>query len=238
MKRAIQQRYSIEESELATFPLPNETDRKIIFFYEASEGGAGVLQQLLSEDEFRATVREALSLCHFNPDTEEDLGKAEHASEPCDAACYDCLLSYSNQRDHKLLDRIAIKKILLKLRDAELVVSSGPVTREEHLKKLMAETESQLERKWLDFIDSKKCKLPSRAQVYIEAANTRPDFIYDDEKVAIYVDGPPHDYADTIQNDRVREDGLMSAGWSFIRFRYDDEWEVVLKENSQLFGLD
>ena len=238
LKRAIQQRYSIEESELATFPLPNETDRKIIFFYEASEGGAGVLQQLLSEDEFRATVREALSLCHFNPDTEEDLGKAEHASEPCDAACYDCLLSYSNQRDHKLLDRIAIKKILLKLRDAELVVSSGPVTREEHLKKLMAETESQLERKWLDFIDSKKCKLPSRAQVYIEAANTRPDFIYDDEKVAIYVDGPPHDYADTIQNDRVREDGLMSAGWSFIRFRYDDEWEVVLKENSQLFGLD
>ena len=37
--------------------------------------------------------------------TGEDLGHAAGATEVCEAACYDCLLSYGNQRDHRLLDR-------------------------------------------------------------------------------------------------------------------------------------
>ncbi len=237
LRCSIERLYSLEELELSTFALPNDSDRKILFFYEASEGGAGVLQDLLAPNAFQEVVCEALRICHFDPDSGADLGKAEHATEPCDAACYDCLLSYSNQRDHKILDRQAIKELLLQLRDAELVVSPGPATREEHLNALKKSAESELERKWLERVDALKCKLPSRAQVYIEAADARPDFVYDDEKVAIYVDGPPHDYDDAIKNDKAKEDALMTIGWGFIRFRHDEDWDKILQENAQLFGL-
>ena len=58
----------------------------------------------------RASRAAALELCHFDPDTGDDLRHAPGAREDCEAACYDCLLSYANQRDHRLLDRIAIAR--------------------------------------------------------------------------------------------------------------------------------
>ena len=44
-------------------------------------------------------------ICHFDPDTGEDQRHATRSHEDCEAACYDCLLSYSNQREHAILDR-------------------------------------------------------------------------------------------------------------------------------------
>ena len=67
----------------------------------------------------------ALELCHFNPDTGADLGKAEHAQEKCQAACYDCLLSYFNQPDHESLDRHCVKDLLQQI----MTGSNGTVAR-------------------------------------------------------------------------------------------------------------
>ncbi|MDX1520997.1 MAG: DUF1998 domain-containing protein [Anaerolineae bacterium] len=39
--------YQLEDSELAVEPLPSIHERRLILLYEASEGGAGVLRQLL-----------------------------------------------------------------------------------------------------------------------------------------------------------------------------------------------
>jgi len=45
------------------------------------------------------------------------------ATEDCEAACYDCLMSYGNQRDHKHLDRKLIKDVSCKwLCDSQIVV--------------------------------------------------------------------------------------------------------------------
>ena len=51
-------------------------------------------------------------LLHFDPDTGEDLSQAEHATEHCAQACYDCLLSYGNQWDHQHLDRHTVNGLL------------------------------------------------------------------------------------------------------------------------------
>ena len=59
------------------------------------------------------------------PMTGTDLRRGPLAREDCEAACYDCLMSYSNQLDHALLDRQAILPILLRLADRPGRLGSG-----------------------------------------------------------------------------------------------------------------
>jgi len=101
LKNAIQVEYQLEDNELAAEPLPSRDDRRLILFYEAAEGGAGVLRQLLDDPQALSRVsRRALELCHFDPSTGEDRRRPERATEDCEAACYGCLMSYTNQMDH------------------------------------------------------------------------------------------------------------------------------------------
>ena len=84
--------------------LPDDPRQGRMLFSEAAEGGAGVLRRLQAEPDALATAaRKALEIAHFDPDTGDDLRPcAEGARERCEKACYDCLLSYSNQWDHEL----------------------------------------------------------------------------------------------------------------------------------------
>lgn len=119
LKAAIQRVFQIEDRELASEPLPSRELRDAILFYEAAEGGAGVLQRLVSEPQmFDQVLVEALKLCHFDPEDARDLGGAPGAKERCEAACYDCLLSYYNQPDHALVDRVALLEVLQDWRSA------------------------------------------------------------------------------------------------------------------------
>jgi hypothetical protein len=113
VKIAIQVEFQLEDRELGSEPLPTSSDRRQLLLYESSEGGAGVLRRLVEEPDALARVaRRALAICHFDPDTGADLGHAPGARERCEAACYDCLRSYYNQRDHAHLDRHAIAPLL------------------------------------------------------------------------------------------------------------------------------
>jgi hypothetical protein len=90
LKNAIQVQFQLEDNELATDLLPNNDDPAVILLYESAEGGAGVLRRLLDDPEaFAQVARRA----------------AERATEDCEAACYDCLMHYGNQPDHRHLDR-------------------------------------------------------------------------------------------------------------------------------------
>src|SRR5207249_5363372 len=65
-------------------PLPNRDFRNLLLFYEAAEGGAGVLRQLASDPTALPRVAtQALQLCHFDPETGADLGSAPGARERC-----------------------------------------------------------------------------------------------------------------------------------------------------------
>ena len=191
LKQAIQNRYQLEDSELAAEPLPDREKRECILFYEASEGGAGVLRQLVSDPKgFLEVIRSALTICHFDPDTGEDQRRATGALEDCEAACYDCMMSYRNQPDHSLLDRQAIHKLLMGLKDARVSTSPVELPRTEHLRRLLNQAGSGLEKEWLSFLDDRDLNLPSKAQVFMDNCKTRPDFLYEDIYTLIYVDGP------------------------------------------------
>jgi len=237
LKNAIQVLYQVEENELAAEPLPNEDERRLILLYESAEGGAGVLRQLLDAPDALAQVAaKALELCHFDA-AGNDLGRAPGAKEDCEAACYDCLMSYTNQRDHELLDRQLIREILLALTTSRVVASPGALSRGEHLVRLKALCDSDLESKWLDFLEAQQLRLPDEAQRLIEACHTRPDFFYTGAQTAVYIDGPVHDQPDIAAEDHAITECLAwEAGLTVIRFRYDADWRAICGEHTGVFG--
>ena len=237
LKNAIQIHYQLEDNELAAEPLPEFDKRRQILFYEAAEGGAGVLRRLVDEPQDLAEVaREALGLCHFDPDTGDDLRRAPGAKEDCEAACYNCLMSYGNQREHGLLDRQSIKDLLLFLTSSR--VAGAPVgdSRSKHLEKLMQQAGSDLEKKWLQFLEDKNHRLPTRAQPLIERCRTRPDFIYDEEQAVVYIDGPPHDYPERRERDREQNECMEDLGYLVLRFSYQENWPSLITKYPDIFG--
>jgi len=127
----------LEESELATELLPDSLKPRLVLFYESAEGGAGVLRRLLDDPAaFSRVARQALEVCHFDPDSGDDRRRAERAAEDCEAACYDCLMSYTNQPSHGRLDRQRIKDVLMRWARSRAEVAPGGRTREDHLAEL------------------------------------------------------------------------------------------------------
>lgn len=237
LKNAIQTRYELESSELAAEPLPDRANRRTILLYEAAEGGAGVLRRIVDDPTaFPRAAREALKICHFDPDTGADLRRAPHAKEDCEAACYDCLMSYSNQMDHELLDRQLIKDLLMELAGGQVESSPAPRPRADHLQRLINLTGSQLERDWLQFLEGRNLRIPSHAQCLVEDCHTRPDFLYSEQQVAIYVDGPPHDYPDRQERDQQQTARMEDAGWTVIRFGHRDDWGQKADGYPGIFG--
>ena len=237
IKSAIQVEYQLEDQELAVEPLPNSDNRQFILIYEAAEGGAGVLRRLLTDPgAFAAIAKRGLELCHFDPASGQDLFKAPHAKENCEAACYDCLMSYGNQPDHPLLDRQKIRDLLLALASAAVRLSPRDVSRAEHLQNLERLVGSGLERKWLALLQQLNLRLPSHAQHRMEECWTCPDFYYQEQYAAIYIDGPHHLYPERRQRDLEQEAALADRGITVIRFSHTDDWRQILAQYPWIFG--
>lgn len=237
LKSAIQVQYQLEDNELAAEPLPSPDQRRQILFYESAEGGAGVLRRLVEDtDAWAQVAAEALRICHFDPATGEDVRHAPHSREDCEAACYDCLMSYYNQREHRLLDRQKIRDRLLELGRAQIVASPVGKSRGDHLQELMRQAGSDLERQWLTYLDEHKYRLPSKAQVFIESCQTRPDFLYEAEQVAVYIDGPHHAYAERHARDVQQTEDMIDRGYTVIRFGLMDDWNRIIARYPNIFG--
>ena len=238
LKSAIQVTYDLEDSELAVEPLPNRDVRNLLLFYEAAEGGAGVLRQLASDPTaLPRVVAEALRLCHFDAETGADMGSAPGARERCAAACYDCLLSYSNQFDHSQLDRFAALETLLVLRDAEVQVSPLSMSRADLRAKLEAGCDSNLEKRFLAYLYDHGHELPTHGQKVVSGLKARPDFTYDHHLALVFVDGPHHDTADRQRIDAEQTARLVDAGFCVIRVDDDEStWPSTLAEHPDVFG--
>lgn len=239
LKRAIQVEFQLEERELTVEPMPDANNRRHLLIYEAAEGGAGVLRRLTDDKNAMARVaRQALLLCHFHPETGEDLKTIHNGNELCAAACYDCLLSYYNQRDHRLVDRFLIRDLLVHLKDAVVHVSAAPRSRQEHLQRLLQLVDSSLEKEWLTFLESHHFNLPSQGQKLLAECNTRPDFWYDlnQRRTAIYIDGPVHRFPDRQKRDLQQQECLEDMGIRIIRFGHNDNWLSIVKNYPDIFG--
>lgn len=246
LKRAIEAVFQLESNELAVEPMPGGSTPDAwsrLLFFEAAEGGAGVLRRLATEEhQVHAVARKAIEILHYDPDTGEDRGKAEHAVEPCAQACYDCLLSYGNQWDHQLLDRHCVIELLRELATAPLHVGGGGEERRDRMARL-EESSNSLEKRFLQFLDNNGYRLPDTAQQLVDGYYVRPDFAFhtDGGDVAIFVDGPIHD--SNHQNDRDEQARMKledEAGWLVLRFHHADGdagWRHVVSTHPSVFGL-
>jgi ferredoxin len=120
LQRGIEEVFQLEEQELSSELLTEQAPGRLIY-WEAAEGGAGVLRRLVEEPEALAEVaRTALAICHFDPDTGASVGAGE-----CVRACYRCLLSYSNQPFHPRIDRRLVRDLLRDLAEAQVIQPAG-----------------------------------------------------------------------------------------------------------------
>ncbi len=237
LKNAIQVQFNLEDSELAAEPLPSRGDPRMLLIYEASEGGAGVLRRLVDDvDALSDVAKRALELCHFDSVSGDDLHHAPNAEEQCVAACYDCLMSYSNQPDHQVLDRFLIRDSLLEFAAGKVDASPGPVPHDVHRARLDRLCDSPLELSFLDLLDEGGHRLPDEAGMLIPEASTKPDFLYTDQCVAVYIDGGPHQYPDRQLRDRTQQSALEDLGWTVLRFPAADDWLAILAAHPATFG--
>jgi very-short-patch-repair endonuclease len=237
LKRGIEARYQLEESELAAEPLPTDAEPSQFLFYEAAEGGAGVLVRLAEEPQALAEVaREALRLCHFDPDSGADLHRAPGAREDCEAACYDCLLGYGNQRYHDQLDRQPLRDLLLRLSRTVGSVGAGGRTRLQQREQLQRACQSDLERDFLAWLESAGLRLPDQAQTLVDGLAARPDFTYLEAQACVYVDGAPHHFPERRRRDAATDTALGNLGWTVIRVEGPETWQEAAARFAWVFG--
>lgn len=246
LKSAIQAVYYVEDRELRAEALPNRDERRSILLFEDNAGGAGVLRHLARDSAALARVAEvALDILHFDRDG-TDRG-VDTRGEACGQACYDCLLSYMNQRDHRIVDRHLARDVLVRLRAATVEVSSANVDRKTHFDRLMDRCAWASERDLLQLFLDEGVDLPTDAQKSYEKLGTLPDFSYakSSPPVFIYADGYIHEEKPVKLQDEKVERSLRNRGIRFLRFtRGKDEdrdavltrWRQQIRDNRSLFG--
>jgi superfamily II DNA/RNA helicase len=243
LKRGIEAVFQLEENELAVEPLPTKEFRNTILFFEAAEGGAGVLNRLVSDRDAMARVAlRAIEISHWRSKSEQfraidDLEDVDHT---CEAGCYRCLLSYSNQMDQKDIDRKSETVINLLCDLVSSEPKAGTVTGQtsgEAFDALYRQAGSRLEKEWLGYLKEYGYRLPEAAQPLMSDFGVQPDFAYHSTKSIIFIDGPHHDHNHTKKLDEKKRSALRDAGYKAIVFSYKrEEWDSIFTQYSFVFG--
>ena len=238
LERGIEAAFELEDSELVSELLPpDDGPRDRILLTEAAEGGAGVLRLMQSDPKALAkAAAEALDICHFTADGHDRGGP--HEDRPCARGCYECLLTYGNQLDHSAIDRHAVRDLLLRFAGAQALSTGQGESRSEQLDRLTDQSDSTLEAKLLAWLKDRGYRMPDEAQTLVTEALARPDFIYrlPGAKVAVFVDGPVHDYPAVADRDADAEDRLLDNGWDVVRFPHDADWAAIVARFTTYFG--
>jgi Lhr-like helicase len=220
LKRAIERTFQLEESELLAEPLPSLYQKNAVLFYEATEGGAGVLTKLVTDPKALAQVaRTALRVIHLNvPESlEEDLPAFDDLHDlpdtECVAGCYRCILSYFNQIEHELLNRQdeQAKRVLWRLAQVDTYVSDVlgelgiETVKEEVLEGWMSLWQEAFKHSGLEFPDFSLTTLDGSKKL----------LYWGDHYAAISLPDTPRDLIEEWED----------KGFTFVRFSDDqDKW--------------
>ena len=237
IKRAIQFVYQVEEQEIGAEIIGNGENLRLLFWEEA-EGGTGIWQRLATQPTgFSEVARKAMELCHFDTTTGDDLDTAE---EECAAACYNCLLTYANQHNHRHINRRLLKEFLHALITGT-TRTENLRDREAQYNKLLGSVDpaSPLERDFINFLYEANIRLPDRAQTHpVPDLMVQPDFYYDRDNIpgaCIFVDGHHHDHTNRKAEDNRTRTQLQNRGYRVIPIRYDRPFREQVDEHPDIF---
>ncbi|MBZ0168146.1 ATP-dependent RNA helicase RhlB [Candidatus Methylomirabilis lanthanidiphila] len=214
LKRAIEGVFQVEPNEIGVV-IMGDLEAPNILLYEASEGSLGILSQFVDDiTVFHKVVEQAITLCRY-----DDAGYKGPAS-------YDDLLSYYNQRNHKIIDRHLIKDALEKLRicSIEIQTNTGFGSYEDQYQALLraVDPNSSTERKFLEFLYQNGLRLPDAAQKRVDGLYVQPDFYYE-PRIWVFCDGTPHDDPALKTVDSAKRQSIIAKG--------DEVWVYYYKDN-------
>ena len=236
LRQGIQLQCQVEENEMGA-ELIGEGDTQSVLLWEAAEGGIGVAETLMEERKtLRAVARRALTICHFDPDTGAPSGDNPH---DCVSACYQCLMSYANQQDHRRLDRNLIKDFLLGLTSAPDRPKAQKTSRAEHYGRLMnaIDPASPLERDFVQWLYRSGRALPDKAQHRpSNQALIQADFYYESNRACVFIDGQSHDSPSRRAKDKAAREDLEDLGFQAIVIRHDAPFEEQVAPHPHIFG--
>lgn len=230
LKRGIEMSFQIEESELVAEPLPNTDERCALMFYEAAEGGAGVLSRIANNPDSLAQVAShALRLMHHNQPKAawklEDLPELEqldsHGDHICEAGCYQCLLSYFNQPDHQNINRrnADALKLLVALANAE-VTSQAPANPSSG-----EPTGDELLDRWIKELEHKQFRRPDNVQVPVKDGAAVAAGCFDLARAMVFLQPVDKNIADY----------LSDRGWQVLDMSDPNQWEAQLDAHPDVF---
>ncbi len=233
LKRGVEMTFQIEESELVAEPLPKLDDRKSLLFYEAAEGGAGVLTRLASEPESLAVVAsKALEIMHFQKPEGEwstsllpTLEKKDDLNNAlCEAGCYQCLLSYYNQPDHENINRrnADALELLVALANANVqavTLSAQPAP---------ATGGDSLGQELLSVISQRGLNQPDATFVAVSGGAATAVAQYKSARALVFTQTPAEDI---IQQ-------LTDKGWSCVDASDQSSWNTLFSRYANIFGVN
>ena len=219
--------FDLDEEEIDTFvkPATGEHGQVTIVIYETSEGGAGALHSLMDGARFRQAIREAQVVLHGSPD-----------DDGCERACYECLMSFYNQREHEFFDRELVQTWLDSMESGTLTEVAGEGDEGSNFMELLNACESSFEEDVLHAIRDGGFELPDEAQHVIYDGDepvTKPDFFYDrtGTSIAVFVDGPDHEKDYVKEDDERKRTRLKRMGYRVIAVtdinQVPDIWETI-----------
>lgn len=155
-------------------------------------------------------------------------------------ACYQCLMSYSNQREHGLLDRRIIKDFLIDMSRSVTERATEGRSRGEHMDWLLGQTDSPFEREFLSILYDNGHRLPDAAQYRpTEEVFVQTDFFYNRDGrrgVCVFIDGPAHDSErQRAKATEVREE-LEDLGFTIIAIGHDAPLSSQIASYENIFG--
>jgi Lhr-like helicase len=231
LKRGIEMTFQIEESELVAEPLPKADERRALMFYEAAEGGAGVLTRIASDPASLAQVASnALKLLHHHvpqgPWKLEDLPALEQTNalgnHICEAGCYQCLLSYFNQPDHENINRRDVEalKVLVALANAEVKPRQDPPPARAN-----ASTDNHL-KQWLNALDIAGLRHPDAMHVPVNQGAAIVAGQYKSARALVFLEAIDTNTAAL----------LADKGWQVLNFSDPLLWHAQFAAHPDVFG--
>jgi hypothetical protein len=234
LKRGIEMSFQIEESELVAEPLPKQDERKGILFYEAAEGGAGVLTRLANEPQSLAmAAANALRLMHFDApegdwqlDQLDELEKHDkQGNRLCEAGCYQCLLSYYNQPDHEFIKRRDPEALRLLVALANAQVTRLHTLHPEHAAKTENPANDPIQ-SWLAELDARSLLRPDATSVPVQNGAAIAAAQYKGSRKLVFLQPVPAEVGSA----------LFDKGWEVLDFSDATRWDEQFARYSDVFG--